>query len=193
MQAQLVLEDSSGRLTRDSQLHTLNSSAPAPLASLSYTLNSVNLTDGQLTGSGLATVGGRLVYRWRVQLHPSGRWHDHWRIDSVRGQTPSGDTLSLDINVNRTVTISQLLPGHAASHTFVQLLVNASGLVLAGSNETGDYYELASCDDMLSANNLTIYWGDIVILIPADYIYRNVCRHTHAFLSHNTLTTDLFG
>lgn len=155
-----------------------NTSAPAPLASLSYTLTSVNLTDGQLTGSGLITVGGEdndLCVSGGYSYTPLG-FHDHWRIDSITGQTPSGDPLSLTINTNRSATISQLLPGHAASHTFIQLLVNASGLVFTGSNETGDYYELSSCDDLQSASNLTLHLasGATLTLAPVDYIYKNV-------------------
>jgi hypothetical protein len=161
-----------------SQLAT-STSVDTPVASFSFVVPSINLNSNTLTSSGQVTVGaedgsvctaGTYTYVTNTggAYYPTG-----FRVDSISGATPSGDSLSLTVADNRVTAIGPTYPGFYGSTDFVQLLVNASGLVDQGN---GHYYEANSCDDVQNMGSLTLNLagGSTLTLAPADYIYQNV-------------------
>jgi len=161
-----------------SQLAT-STSVDTPMVSLSFVVSSVNINSNSLSGSGQVTVGaedgsdctaGAYTYVTNTggSAYPTG-----FRVDSINGTTPSGDSISLTVADNRVTAISPMYPYFYGSTDFVQLMVNASGLVDQGN---GYYYEANSCDDVQNMGSLTLNLagGSTLTLAPADYIFQNV-------------------
>jgi len=147
-----------------------------PLVSLSLVVSTYNLTSNTGTSTGQITVGaedgdactaGGYTYVANNMTLPTS-----FRVDSITGTAANGDSLSLSVNPSRMTTIDEVFPDIYASNDFIQLLVNASGLVYQGN----DYYEMASCDDVQNVGSLTLNLASnsTLTLNSQDYIYQNI-------------------
>lgn len=145
--------------------------------------------DNAVTSSGQLTIGaedddsctaGSYLY---VSLNGSQDGApDAFRVDSISGQTPNGQALSLAINVNRSAVLADGFNMVAGSPEFIQLLANASGLIY---NATSKYYELSSCADLSKAQNVTmnLAGGKKLTLAPTDYIFKTISDGTEKCVS----------
>jgi len=155
-----------------------NSAVDTPVASISFSISAVNFNTGASTSSGQVTVGAEDGSACTAGSYSyvtnTGPYSTSFRVDSISGASPSGDSLSLAINVNRSVVIWPMFVGFVGSSDFVQLLVNASGLKLVDA--ANGYYEANSCDDVQNMGSLTlnIAGGSTLTIAPADYISQNV-------------------
>jgi hypothetical protein len=149
-----------------------------PVVSLSFVLSSYSTTSNSLASSGQVTVGaedgsactaGTYTY---VTNTGGASYATGFRVDSINGTTPGGDSISLTVADNRVTAIGPMYPGFYGSTDFVQLLVNASGLTDQGNG----YFEANSCDDVQNMGSLTLNLagGSTLTLAPADYIFQNV-------------------
>jgi len=153
-----------------------SSAVDTPVASVSFAISSVNFNTGDSVSSGQVTVGAEdgsaCTTGGYTYITNTGPYSTSFRVDSISGTSPSGDSLSLAINVNRSTVIWPMFVGFVGSNDFIQLLVNASGLVAQGNG----YYEANSCDDVQNMGSLTlnIAGGSTLTISPADYISNNV-------------------
>lgn len=158
-----------------SQLNGTSASAVGTTVSLYSNLTSVNATYFN-AGSGQLTVGGEdednCVAGSYVYSPTGTHLSSGFRVDSISGvSASSGEAISLAVNTNRSMQLSDNSNGVMGTQQFIHLLINASGLVY---NNATSAYELGSCDDLAQANDLILHVpsGETVVLSPKDYIFQ---------------------
>jgi hypothetical protein len=87
-----------------------NSAVDTPVASISFSISAVNFNTGASTSSGQVTVGAEDGSACTAGSYSyvtnTGPYSTSFRVDSISGASPSGDSLSLNIAGGSTLTIA---------------------------------------------------------------------------------------